>query len=68
MRLLAKPKLELVAKTLMDLAKVVVVAAGLFTTPKLSIKLTAFVITAILFAVGWIVCPANDEPKEAVNA
>lgn len=62
MNLFAKPKLELVSKTLMDLMKVLLVASGLFapSVPR-GFRLTVIVFLFILFFVGWAVCPADKE-------
>jgi len=62
--MLAKSKLELVGKTLMDLAKVTVVGTELFKTPSMKIRLIGTAMVCILFLGGWLVYPAKEEKKD----
>lgn len=64
--ILAESKLELVGKTLMDMAKVSVVATELFKTPSLKMRLIGTLIVVILFVVGWLLYPAKGT-KDDVN-
>jgi len=62
--LLAESKLELVGKTLMDLAKVTALGTELFKTPSMKIRLIGTAMVCILFIGGWLVYPAKAEKKD----